>query len=383
MAKKMQDNRKYHVLLVIRWPVGGIRTFIRYVYNIFDPNNYRLTILAPELEEHPILLNDLRRYEVTFLPLPVNSSGIDIFKGIVRALWMGEYDLIHSNGLSAGALATLPARLFRVPHMITLHDMLNESQCGGVKGFFLQCGLSMVLPLAGVIHAVSEACSCNILHYVPSLRLFKDKVKVIRHGIEIGRFRKEEYRNLRSELDLPVNSFLIGFLGRFMSPKGFRYLVEATRILLQQSDLPKEPFVLTFGDGAFIREEKAAVRGKRLERNIRFLPFTENVASAMKGLDVVAVPSVWETCPILPMEAMVAGVPIIGSDCAGLSEVLKNTPAVVVQSKNSHALAAALLNEMNNPSKDKAQEFRKEAASRFDVINQAEEIEKVMLSLMK
>ena len=67
----------------------------------------------------------------------------------------------------------------------------------------------------------------NLLAYLPILKLFKRKVIAIPNGIEVEPFLKAEKRDLRRELGLPRESFLIGFLGRFMSQKGFRYLVDA------------------------------------------------------------------------------------------------------------------------------------------------------------
>jgi glycosyltransferase involved in cell wall biosynthesis len=233
------------------------------------------------------------------------------------------------------------------------------------------------------IHAVSDDAKDNLLRYVPSLRFFREKVVPILNGVEVGRFLDNDVRDLRNELGLPNSTFLIGFLGRFMSPKGFVYLVEALRILLQEPNMPKQPVVLTFGEGAFIREEKAYVRSKRMEQYIYFMPFTPNVASTLKGLDVIAMPSVWEACGLLAMEAMVSGVPVIGTNCIGLREVLKNTPATSVPVRDSRVLAAALVNEIKNPSKPQAQAFIPEAALRFDIRNQTQKLEKIMVSLMR
>ena len=103
----------------------------------------------------------------------------------------------------------------------------------------------------------------------------------------------------------------------------------------------------------------------------------------LKGLDVVAMPSLWEACGLLAMEAMVAGVPLVGTDCVGLREVLRNTPAHVVPAKDSLALSEALMMEMRNPTTSRAREFAIEAAARFQVKNRAAEIEKLMLKYLE
>jgi glycosyltransferase involved in cell wall biosynthesis len=83
------------------------------------------------------------------------------------------------------------------------------------------------------------------------------------------------------------------------------------------------------------------------------------------------------------MEAMVAGVPLIGTNCIGLREVLRNTPATAVPARDSVALAEALISEMRNPTTTKARAFATEAASRFHVRPRAKELENVILRILE
>jgi len=182
---------------------------------------------------------------------------------------------------------------------------------------------------------------------------------------------------------LGENTYLIGFLGRFMSPKGFIYLVEALDILYKKYNLIRKPVLITFGEGAFIREEQANVANKGLENMILFLPFCPNIASTLKGLDLVVMPSLWEACGLLAMETMVAGVPLIGTDCIGLREVLEGTPCKTVPTKNSEALAKAIYQEMTNPSKTLSKDFCREATKRFDVSEHRAQIENLFFSMIK
>jgi glycosyltransferase involved in cell wall biosynthesis len=261
--------------------------------------------------------------------------------------------------------------------------MFLEQQFVGMKGFLRFIALSAIMPLFSKIHAVSIDSKENILKHVNILNVFKDKVIAIPHGIEIERFNNSQVRNFKKELGLDNNYFLIGFLGRFMSPKGFVYLVDALNLLLQRSDLLKKPAVITFGEGDFIREEVIFVNSKGLQDHIYFLPSVPNVAPVLKGLDVVVMPSLWEACGLLAMETMVSGVPFIGTDCIGLREVLKGTPCKVVPAKNSEALAEAIAQEINCPSGLIAEQFRDEAMRRFDIKDHSRKIDQLVKQLAK
>jgi len=376
-------KKKYKILFVIRWPVGGIRTFIRYVYRNFDFRKYSFTIIAPDVPELRILLTDLDGLDVLYVPLGKNPSNISFFRAVSKTIISGKFDLIHSQGFTAGICSILGSLLTQTPHILTSHDVFRADQFKGVKGYIKKKALLFALPTIDLIHSVSHDAQQNLTEYVPSLKIFKKKLIVIQNGIEVERFLNSNKQDLRKKLDLPDNTFLIGFLGRFMSQKGFVYLIDAMKILCNSSGLSKKPVVLAFGGGAFIREEKQDVMEKGLKSSVYFMPFTPDVSATISGLDVVAMPSLWEACGLVAIEAMVSGVPIIGTDCIGLREVLKDTPATVVPMKDSHALADALMREMHNPSQLKAILFKEEAARRFDVKKQSKELERVILGMVE
>jgi glycosyltransferase involved in cell wall biosynthesis len=188
---------------------------------------------------------------------------------------------------------------------------------------------------------------------------------------------------LRNELELDNDVFLIGFLGRFMAPKGFFYLVEAIDILLQRNDLPRRPLVLMFGEGGWFRAEMRSIQKKGLEGYFLSMPFTPNVASTIKALDVVTMPSLWEACGLLAMETLICGTPLIGSNCIGLREVLRGTPAKTVPKADADALAQALLQEMKMNRKEIFMSFRKTAAEKFDVTNTSQHILNLYQTLVR
>ena len=208
-------------------------------------------------------------------------------------------------------------------------------------------------------------------------------MKVIPNGIETERFLGCGVRDLRAELNLPEDSFLIGFLGRFMPAKGFSYLVDAVEHLRGNGGLPFKPLVLALGWGAFIREEQRDIHRRGLDEFFLFLPYTPDVGPTLKGLDVVAVPSVWEAFGLIAAEALTAGVPVIGTSCIGLREVLRGTPARMVPPADGPALARAIGEEMLHPTKAESWAFQNEAVERFNVEKRVRELETVLQELIQ
>ena len=370
MASSDRSGRA-RILLVVRWPVGGIRTYLRDTYSSHDWSHYEFDIVAPDKEELRLLLEDLRHLRLSYIKVSSECGEAEFFRAVSLAILKGRYDLIHSHGLTATLAAALPAVLRRVPHIATSHDMFNDGHFRGFQGRMKRKMVGAVLSRLDAVHCISEASRDNILSYFPALSRNPGKAVAIRSGIDVSRFDSNVVRNFREELGLSPGDFLVGFLGRFMSLKGFTVLVDAIEILGQQGESPQRPMVLAFGWGGFIREDQAYIRRKGLEDYFQFLPFTPDVAASLRGLDVLVMPSLSETCPLLAMEGLVAGVPVIGTDCPGLAEVLANTPATVIPMRDAAALAEAIRVRMRIPGRDESAEFAKEAKRRFDAENAA------------
>lgn len=364
MRKNYADTgRKKNILLVVRWPGGGIRTFMRYVYRLFPVESYRFTLIAPYEAETPVLLEDLAALDLTYHSVSENPTSMEMLLAVFRQLRSGSIDMIHSHGFTSGICAAIPASIARVPHLLTVHETLNHRQFSGRFGFVKRIAMGAILSLVGTIQSVSHDAQANLLEFFPKLRR---RCVVVPNGIDVEQFQYAPPRDLRGELGLGEDCYLVGFLGRFMSPKGFIHLVEAVSQLSEQG-LHKKLLVLAFGEGGFIREEKAALRERGLEDFFRFFPFTPDVAGVIKGLDLVAMPSLREACPLLPMETLVCGIPLIASDCIGLREVVKDTPTLMVPAGNSNALADGIRLFMDHNQRQRFIEYAPLAARRYNV----------------
>lgn len=358
----MKERKK--VLVFARHPGGGIRTYFRYVYGQPSMADIDLVFVAPESSAMNSILATLsnsRGYSTS------QDSSSSLFLTLVRTLKSGRFNLIHSHGFTAGILAVVPARIFGLPHIITTHDVFNAGQFRGVKGRLKRWLIGRLLALGTVINPVGSDARENLIKTYPHLDK-TDKVIEIRNGIDSSAFLIDEERDLRSEAGLPPQTLLLGFFGRFMAQKGFATLVDA--VDMWNADSKNEPLhVACFGWGGFIREEQADLRARGLDRFFHFFPATDEMATALRGVDAVVMPSRWEACPLLPMEAFIAGVPLLATNCIGLKEVTTDSPVTQFHVGNSQSLVQAITQFAENKQGKvrEANAFRGVAAERFDV----------------
>lgn len=372
---------KRHALVVIRHPVGGIRTFIKYVYGRFDPAGYRFTFVMPASGQGDLLRNDLSNFTMDTVAVDRARPEKAIFGGVRRILNGGHpIDLIHSHGFTAGLLTSVASIGHRIPHILTPHDVIRPRQFAGPTGALKKPAYGVLLRRIDVIQCVGEDARANLLAAFPALGRRAGAVVTIRNGIPVGHFS-----GARTETRRSGGPTTFGFLGRFMPEKGFPILIDAIERLAASGLTPADLLVLAVNDGAYVREYKDAIEKRKLSRYFSFSGFVSDVKSVYARIDAVVSPSVSETCPLLPMEAFVAGVPIIASDCIGLREVAADSPALVFRSGDAAGLADRMKLIIASPDayKRRARDFRAEAARRFDVRDTADRLEALISRVIR
>lgn len=356
--------KKKTVLVVAKKPVGGIKTYFKYIYSSPTFDSYRFIIITPSYELKDYFSEVFYRKEYEYIETDdTNSAMVMATRKVLSRI---ECDLLHTHGFTTGLILSVLAYWSRVPHIMTAHDVILDWQMPGVLGWIKSRAIGIGFSLIDVVMAVGKDAGDNLVRRYPKLRV-KGKLAVVRNGIDVEQFSKDGARNLRSELNLDSSTLIFGFFGRFMPQKGFGYLIDAVDLLrVRNPDL--KFLIVGFGQGGYIREEQQILRERGLEKWFHFMPHTNEMPSAIRGVDAVVMPSLWEACPLLPMEAMVAGVPVLGSDCIGLKEVIENTPALMFKNANAESLASTMVQFANDRQRYKklAQEFINTAAEKFN-----------------
>lgn len=177
----------------------------------------------------------------------------------------------------------------------------------------------------------SEATRQIMLRSAPWLD--PSRVSVIHNGIDPAPFRETP----PLDLGLPGNAVVIGFVGRFVDWKGVLTLADAWRRV--EPELPDAHLVLA-GEGECEGEMRARLDGTR---RVHWIGFRDDVPAVMRALDVLAYPSVMEGFGIAAVEAMAAGIPVIGGDAAALPEVVGHEEqGLLVPPHDPEALRAAI-----------------------------------------
>lgn len=111
-------------------------------------------------------------------------------------------------------------------------------------------------------------------------------------------------------------------VGRFAHlHKGFDLLIEAFRIFATQN---KEWTLDIVGEGVEEPIYKKLIKDYKLENRITIHPFTHNIQQYYSEAQVYVLSSRWEGMPLVLMEAMSHGLPVVASDLPVCKEILGN-----------------------------------------------------------
>lgn len=113
------------------------------------------------------------------------------------------------------------------------------------------------------------------------------------------------------------------YVGRLSAAKGLPVLLESLAML--KSSHP-EIFLTVVGDGEDRAELEQMTAGLELNDNVKFVGYKSQaeVREYMQETDVFVLPSFAEGVPVSLMEAMAAGVPVVTTQIAGVSELVEN-----------------------------------------------------------
>jgi glycosyltransferase involved in cell wall biosynthesis len=124
---------------------------------------------------------------------------------------------------------------------------------------------------------------------------------------------------VRREFGIPPASPVVISVGRLDSVKGHIYLVEAAARVREA--VPNARFLLV-GSGP----EESRLRRRAAELNMGdgliFAGLRHDVARLLAAADVAVLPSLYEGFGLAAVEAMAAGMPVVGTRVGGLPEVI-------------------------------------------------------------
>lgn len=195
--------------------------------------------------------------------------------------------------------------------------------------------------------AISRATKIR-LDERPIAKLLKKQSVFIPNGISEG------VMNYLKDNPIPAraqNSYKLVTVGRLTEQKGYKYLIEAIRILSDSYILGEKNISLSIiGEGHLKTELLLLTDRYNLTDKIHFLGYRQDVLQIVASSDLFVSSSLWEGIPTVLLEAMALNVPIIATNIPGTKElIVDRQTGILVKPKSPEQLARAISGFVTNP----------------------------------
>lgn len=318
------------VLHVLEATEGGTRRHLRDLLGALDPAEFHCA-LAVSCRRDPGFAEDVALYRSRGMPVTElhMARGIapvsDLFAllGLIRCVRRARPDLIHAHSAKAGFLARLAGAVCRVPVVYTPHVFPFMMTCGKLTRTVYRALERSVRAATAALIAVSREEEREAL----ALGYPRERVFHIPNGVAPA-----------TEGQGTGDDKTVGFFGRLVPQKGADVLLDAA------AKIPEARFVF-HGDGelADMLRTKAEARGLAGRVSFAGAYPQADVVGLMRQVGIVAVPSRWEGCPYVVLEAFQAGVPVVATAVGGVTELVQDgVNGLCVPPENPDALADAL-----------------------------------------
>ena len=291
-----------------------------------------------------VMCSDEKPFVEIWRGMGVDVSVLPMRRPNVRAVWRLLKELlrapapIHAHGRGAAFFAVWVKLLVRIPVIYTPHGPHYAHKRGWryVSSWLFELLFRLVFD--AVLYVSPREQAMAAAHRLP----------VGRSRVVISGLLEEEQESLRCsagretllrEWNIPPDRFVIGWIGRFDYAKGLDLLLASIPAIA--AHVPKAVWVIVGdGDGNGGGEWHDQARAGALAGRVIFLGARADAYRLIQGFDLYVSTSRWEGLPLVLLEVMEQGVPIVASDVVGNRDVLDGW-GLLFSPNDAEAAAAA------------------------------------------
>ena len=244
--------------------------------------------------------------------------------------------LTHANIIALSAKLISRTKVIICEH-ISLGEAIKTEGGERMLWFPTKRLVTLFYRFADKIIAVSEGIKANLIE---EFNITPRCIEVLRNPIDLNRISE------LCKLPLEHNFFqekvpIICSVGRLVPQKGFDILLKAFRNITLEMDAR----LVILGDGPEMESLSRLANDLAIEEKVSLAGFQNNPYKFMYKADIFVLSSRYEGLPVVILEAMACGAPVVSTDCkSGPREILQNGKfGILIPSNDINALSTAIV----------------------------------------
>ncbi len=258
-------------------------------------------------------------------------SLIRFYRANMKALKLcGKPDMIHVHILTRlGIIAWIQKKLHKTPYIITEHwsRYLPGNDFGG---FLRKMFTKIVVRNAETVTTVTE----NLAIAMKNHGLKNDNYVVLPNVVNLDMFHISKRNN---------NPCKIIHISCFEDKsKNISGLLESLKIIEEKGI----DFQCTLiGEGMDLELMKEKAQNLQLINKVSFTGLLQGqeLADELSSGDFLVLSSNYENMPVVILEALASGLPVVSTNVGGIKEMIDDTKSILVEPRNKEALAEAMI----------------------------------------
>lgn len=265
------------------------------------------------------------KHKDRFLELSKSNHLLNLWR-IRKLIRNKKIDIIHANSLRV-VLLLLFIRLTILQSFQCIYTKHNvtilEKQAPDLFVFLLNKFVTKVI---------------TVSHYernhLIELGVHRQNITTIYNGVDLDQF---QYQNKRSEM-----VFKVGILARLSEEKNHTLFIDIANQLKQHTNIE----FYAAGDGPDYQIIKDKIIKANLEHRVTLLGNIDEPEKFIKEMDVLVLTSKREVFPMVVLEAMAVGTPMISIDKGGIKEAIINNETGILISEHSVDMYCTKIREL-------------------------------------
>jgi glycosyltransferase involved in cell wall biosynthesis len=232
---------------------------------------------------------------------------------IARLMREEGYRLIHTHTPRAAFIGQIVSALTGLPMVHHVHSPTNHDTTHPWRNRMNWATERMSLCRVSAIIAVSRSLG----HWAHNLGVPRWMVSVVHNGVPA--------RETLAPRHEPGDEWTLGCVALFRPRKGLEVLLESLAKLREQGLPVRLRAVGSFETPEYEAEIKARASDLKLQEAVDWIGFRRDIVSELARMDLFVLPSLFgEGLPMVILEAMAEGVPVVATRVEGAPEAVRN-----------------------------------------------------------